>query len=279
MSVVVTTAYLWWQQSTTGTGSLDWTNALLALLMMVFFQAAGNLISDYFDHQHQVDAEADLNGVTWIKDGTFAPREILAFGVVLLGCAAVLGVLLLCRTSWTVAWLGVAGLVLAGFYPWFKYHAMGDYDVLCCYALLPSVGTSYVVTGTFVPFVMLLSLTYGLMTVGILHANNTRDMERDRRAKIRTLAMQLGFSTSRIVYVVEMVVPYLLIVVLTVTGCLSWWTLLCLITLPQAWKLCQTMLKAQEEEQIATLDQQTAQQQLKFSLTLTLIFIILSLVA
>ena len=51
--------------------------------------------------------------------------------------------------------------------------------------------------------VLWIALPVGLITVAILHANNTRDMRTDARAKIQTLAMKLGGKVSMYVYCAE----------------------------------------------------------------------------
>lgn len=51
--------------------------------------------------------------------------------------------------------------------------------------------------------VLWIALPVGLITVAILHANNTRDMRTDARAEIQTLAMKLGGKASMYVYCAE----------------------------------------------------------------------------
>ena len=58
--------------------------------------------------------------------------------------------------------------------------------------------------------VLLMSVPIGLLTVAIVHANNTRDISADRAAGARTFAMALGFEGSLVVYLVELAVAYAL---------------------------------------------------------------------
>lgn len=271
MSVVVTVAYLFGVSNAQGL-TIDWLNAVLVLLMMVFFQASGNLISDCYDFRKGVDRDDTLNGVTWILNGKFDAKEIKRYGLAMLSICVIIGLVLVYRTGLNVLWIGIAGTLMAAFYPWLKYHAMGDYVILFCYALLPSLGTSIVVTGQPCLMAVVLSMTYGLITVGILHANNTRDICNDRRAGICTLAMQLGCNAAHVAYAAEMVTPYIIIVGCVAFGQLTWLALVSFITLPIAVKNLRQMMSSgfEEAEPIATLDQQTAQHQLMFSLLLSL---------
>ena len=271
MPVVVTMAYLFYK----GIGT-NWTNGWLALAMMILFQAAGNLVSDYSDHIKGVDRPGSLNGVRHIQSGKFTPKEIYHFGLILTAAAAVIGVIILFRSSYEVCWMGIAGVLLLLCYPWLKAHALGDLDILLCYALIPSLGTSFVVTGDYRFEVMLLSLTYGLLIVAILHANNTRDILNDRGAGLTTLSGTIGAKTSQVLYLLEVVIPYILIVVFVLTGWLHWVVLFVLLTLPPAIKNVSVMLKARpnNEEDIATLDKSTAGHELMFSLLLSVLLVV-----
>ena len=62
-----------------------------------------------------------------------------------------LGVLLAVCCGPVILALGIAGIALTVFYPFLKYNALGDVDIFLTYALLPTAGTSYLITGTFVP--------------------------------------------------------------------------------------------------------------------------------
>lgn len=271
MPVVVTMAYLFYK----GIGT-NWTNGWLALAMMILFQAAGNLVSDYSDHIKGVDRPGSLNGVRHIQSGKFTPKEIYHFGLILTAVAAVIGVIILFRSSYEVCWMGIAGVLLLLCYPCLKAHALGDLDILLCYALIPSLGTSFVVTGDYRFEVMLLSLTYGLLIVAILHANNTRDILNDRGAGLTTLSGTIGAKTSQVLYLLEVVIPYILIVVFVLTGWLHWVVLFVLLTLPPAIKNVSVMLKARpnSEEDIATLDKSTAGHELMFSLLLSVLLVV-----
>ena len=280
MPVVVTTMYLYYRSQVEGT-SIDWVGAVLALLLIVVMHAAGNVISDYYDYTKGVDRQDSLNGVTWIYNGMFRPEEIKRFGFTLLAIACVAGLVILQRVGWSVAWIGVLGLLCAAFYPWLKSHALGDYEILCCFALLPSLGTGYVVCGQYRWDVVLLSLTYGLMTVGVLHSNNTRDIKSDRQAGIRTLAMQIGSRISRRVYAAEMLLPFALLLIYSVTGMMSFvCCILSMLVFVPSYRLAHQMLTTdpEAETEIVGVDQKTAQTQMLFSLLLSLGFVLYTLI-
>ncbi len=270
--VIAISAYFFYANE----GEGDWINAFLALPMLTCMQAAGNLIGDYFDHKKGVDLPGSLNGVRHIQSGKFTPTEIFWYGISALAVAAVLGLIILWRSDWSYIWLGAVGLAMTGFYPWLKYHAMGDLDVLFGYALLPALGISCVVTGEYHWEALLLSLPFGTLTVAILHANNTRDILNDSRSGIQTMCISLGGRVSQWVYLVEILLAYVLVVVYVILGMFPLYALLTFITLPLAIRNIRTMMKAEPlaEAPIGSLDQQTAQNQLLFGLILTIAFIV-----
>ena len=142
MPVVVTLAYLYWMQQ-----DINWVNGIWALLNIVVFHAAGNTWSDYFDYKHKVDAR-DTFGAKTLTDGMFAPREIYGLSMALLAVALCCG----CRPA--VAYrVAVAvhryrrrGLLVA--LSAAQVSCVGRCRHLLAYALLPTLGTCYVATGS-----------------------------------------------------------------------------------------------------------------------------------
>ena len=177
-----------------------------------------------------------------------------------------------------VLWIGVYGILLTLAYPWMKAHALGDINILLCFAVLPATGVYMVAMSRLTSFdrvaywddAVLLSLTYGLLTVAILHANNARDIRNDRRAGLTTLCGCIGGRAAQYVYLLEVIAPYVLLSVFVAVGWLPWAALIAWLTLPLAIGNARQMLKArpEEEQDIATLDQKTAQLQMMFSLLL-----------
>lgn len=274
--MLTTLGYLYFLSKHTSGETYNWLNGWLAFPMLMMLHAGGNLVSDYFDHTWGVDLPGSLNGVRHIQSGKFKPKTILYYGWALLLIGALIGLVILWRSSWEALWIGVAAIALPLLYPWMKSHALGDVDILLCFAMLPSIGVCYVVTGHYHWEVLVYCLSYGLLTVSILHANNTRDIENDRRAGLLTLCGLIGSRASQYLYLAELILPYVIVAVLVVMGIWPLWSLLVLITLPLAWKNIQLMFSVNpvQEQDIPTLDKQSAQLQMTFGLILALSFVI-----
>lgn len=274
MPVLVTCAYLFWHGD-----AVNWWMGLWAILNVVVFHAAGNTWSDYNDYKKGVDREDTIGG-TSIVSGEFKASEIKALSFVLLAVGVASGIGLVLCTGLPVLYFGLAGALLSICYPWLKYHALGDLDILFTYSILPVLGTSYVVTGAVNYEASWLILPIGLITVGILHSNNTRDMEQDKRAGIRTLAMLLGKRTSTNLYVAEMIIPFVLVLVAVLFGAMPYSALAVCLALIPAIGNCRAALKFPTEgmKALVGLDEKTAQLQLMFSLLLTISLVISALV-
>lgn len=270
MPVIVTAAFLFWKGY-----EVSWGFAIWALLNIIVFHAAGNTWSDYFDFKKKVDAD-DTFGAKTLTTGMFEPKEIYRLSVALTVVAVAGGLTLMALTGLPLLWIGLGGLICTLLYPMLKYNALGDLVILLAYAFLPTLGTSFVAAGGIVPSVLIVALPLGLITDGILHSNNTRDMKTDSRAGIRTMAMSLGVKSSAVLYGFEMIFPFIWVGVCSICGFMPLATIIIFMTLPVAIGCAKTMMNSVEGglHMIADLDVRTANLQLMFSLLLTVSFVI-----
>lgn len=265
MPVLVGSCYALWTSPT-----FSWLNAVWALVAIIVFHAAGNAWSDYFDYKTGVDTP-ETHGSISITSGMFTSKEIIRLSIVLLCVASLLGIGLLWRCGMPLLWIGLGGLACALLYPFCKYRALGDTVIFIAYGLLPLLGTVYATTGVWNYNVLWLALPVGLITVAILHVNNLRDIRSDRDAHIWTVSMLFGERVSVWVYCLEVLAPFIAIVVFAVLGILPLWSLLCLLALPKALGNCKQAwptLKGQREG-LTRLDEGTAQLQAMTSVLLS----------
>lgn len=266
MPIVVTIAYIFWSAS-----PVNWPMGLLVLVGMVLFHLTGNVWSDYFDYKKKVDAD-DTFGAKTLTTGMFEPKEIRNLALGLLAVSVVCGLAIVALTGLPVLWIGLAGVICTLLYPVLKYNALGDLDILLTFAFLPTIGTSYAVTGFIDWNVLYIALPVGLITDGILHSNNTRDMRTDARAGITTMAMSMGPKAASWLYGFEMIFPYVWVGVLSMTGILPVHTVAIFLTLVLAISNAKIMKNSLEGGvgMIADLDVKTANLQLVFSILLAL---------
>jgi 1,4-dihydroxy-2-naphthoate octaprenyltransferase len=273
MPVVATLSYLFWAGE-----SINWLIGLWTLLTIVVFHASGNTWSDYFDFKKGVDRE-DTVGGTSITSGEFQPCEIKRLATWLLAVAVISGLALAYCTGLPTLYFGIGGCVLTLLYPVLKYHALGDLDIFLTYSVLPILGTSYVAPGSIAEKVLWLILPIGLITVGILHINNARDIEHDKRAGIKTFAMLIGKRASVYIYIAELILPFVCIVVGILCKAMPAGAVAVLITLKPAIDNCRAMLKLPTEgmKAVTGVDENTAKLQLAFSMTFSVVCIVSAL--
>lgn len=116
-----------------------------------------------------------------------------------------------------------------------KYIALGDVLILIIFGPISVLFAFMSQTGSVEWCTIYYAIPLALNTEAILHSNNTRDAEADKRVGIVTLAILIGRSASHVLYALLLFTPYSIFVVLSVKY--SVWFLLPLITLPQAFKI------------------------------------------
>ena len=271
MPIIATLAFLFWKGA-----EINWIYGVWALAGMILFHYAGNVWSDWFDYRKKVDAD-DTFGAKTLTTGMFQPKEILGLAIGLLVAAVACGLGLAYMTGLPLLWIGLAGAVCTVLYPLLKYNALGDLDILLTFAFLPTIGTSYAATGAIDWNVVLIALPVGLITDGILHCNNTRDIATDKRAGINTMAMWLGTKAAARLYAFEMVFPYIWVGICSIIGLLPLHTIIIFLTLPIALACASTIKKSIGQETsmlLGDLDVRTANLQMMFSVLLSISFVV-----
>lgn len=271
MPIITTLAFLFWKGA-----EINWIYGVWALAGMILFHYAGNVWSDWFDYRKKVDAD-DTFGAKTLTTGMFTPKEIMGLAIGLLVASVACGLGLAYMTGLPLLWIGLAGAVCTVLYPLLKYNALGDLDILLTFAFLPTIGTSYAATGAIDWNVLLIALPVGLITDGILHCNNTRDIATDKRAGINTMAMWLGTKAAARLYAFEMVFPYIWVGICSIIGLLPLHTIIIFLTLPIALACASTMKKSIGQETsmlLGDLDVRTANLQMMFSVLLSISFVV-----
>lgn len=251
--------------------AIDPVNAVWALVNIVIFHAAGNVWSDYFDFRYGVDNQNTL-GVRQLVDGKFTGREFIWFAIFLFVVGTLCALFLVWRTGMPFLAVTFAGIVAALVYPPLKYLVGGDVVIFIAYTLTPLFATAWIVTGTWSLDAIWAVLPTGILTVGILHANNLRDAQTDTQAGIRTLASVLGKKWSVWLYHFEMLAPFAILLATVWLGILPMTVLLTLPIAVAVMTLCKQALRFDgvNTASIATLDASTAKTQLMFSLLMVL---------
>jgi 1,4-dihydroxy-2-naphthoate octaprenyltransferase len=216
-----------------------------ALIGSVFIQIGTNLSNDYSDARRGADTEDRLGPVRVTAGGLLPPRRVLvgtyvAFGVALAAGAyltAVAGVELL-----VVGLLSIlAGVLYTGGPRPYGYEGLGELFVFLFFGVVAVTGSYFVQTEELSVEAFALSVPVGLLAAAILVVNNVRDVETDRRAGKRTLAVKLGRERARRLFVAMVATALAAPIVVWLAGGLSAWLLLTVAAVPLAISVARTV--------------------------------------
>ena len=218
-------------------GELPRVGAFIAALIgSIFIQIGTNLANDYSDAKRGADTVERLGPVRVTAAGLVAPRSVLIATWLAFGIAVVAGIYLATVAGWVIIAVGVVSIAAGILYtggPWpYGYAGLGELFVFLFFGLVAVNGSYYVQLERldWLPFG--LSVAVGCLATAILVVNNVRDIETDRRAGKRTLAVRLGRHGARQLYVGLVVSAYAALLGITTTRGGPWWALLGLLTVP-----------------------------------------------
>jgi len=220
-------------------GELDPFAFAFAMLGALFIQVGTNLSNDYSDARRGADTEDRLGPVRVTAGGLVPPRQVLIATYVSFGLAVLSGVYLIVVAGPVLLAIGagsiVAGVLYTGGPRPYGYEGLGEAFVFLFFGLVAVSGSYYVQIQELPLAVFVLAVPVGLIAAAILVVNNVRDIDTDRRAGKRTLAVRLGRERARALYAAMLGGAYLALGALVAELCA--WVLLPLLTVPLAARL------------------------------------------
>src|ERR1700739_5050576 len=208
---------------------------LAALLGALFIQVATTLSNDYSDARRGADSEDRLGPVRVTAGGLVPPRQVLIATYVSFGLAVLAGIYLIAVAGWVLLVIGaasiLAGVAYTGGPKPYGYEGLGEGFVFLFFGLVAVTGSYYVQTTHLNWEAFALAVPVGLLASAILVVNNVRDIDSDRRAGKRTLAVKLGRRRTRVMFSVIVYLAFLLTPVTWAFGPTTAWLLLPWLTL------------------------------------------------
>lgn len=231
-SVIVGTALAWRD------GGFLLEPALAALAVALLLQIGSNLANDVYDDERGADTADRLGPVRVTQSGLLRSDQVKHGMKVVFALAFAVGVYLTYVRGPLVLAIGVAAIVAAiaytgGPYP-LGYHGLGEVFVFIFFGLTSVVGTYWVQTGATTPTAWLMATAIGSIITAIIVVNNLRDIDQDRVAGKRTVAVRIGEGGSKAEYAALMALPYALLTGLVAMRLLPPWALLTWLSLPLA---------------------------------------------
>ena len=198
-----------------GDGEWHWVRAIAALVVALALQIAVNYANDYSDGVRGTDRRR-VGPPRLTGSGAARPRTVLTVALVFFAIAGLAGLFLVWRTGqyWLIA-VGAVCIIAAWFYTGGKkpygYYGLGEIFVFVFFGLVATAGTTYVQAGTVNLESWVSGAAIGLIACATLMVNNLRDIEQDKLAGKRTLAVLIGARASRVVFAVLILLPFVIL--------------------------------------------------------------------
>jgi 1,4-dihydroxy-2-naphthoate polyprenyltransferase len=211
-----------------------------AMIGALFIQVGTNLSNDYSDARRGADAEDRLGPVRVTAGGLVPPRQVLIATYVAFGVAVLAGVYLIAVAGWELLAIGVASILAGVLYTGgprpYGYEGLGEVFVFLFFGVVAVAGSYFAQVERLEWEAFALAVPVGLLASAILVVNNVRDLETDRRAGKRTLAVRLGRPRTRGLYAAMVYVAFLSVPAPWLAGADSIvpWVMLSWLALPLA---------------------------------------------
>jgi 1,4-dihydroxy-2-naphthoate octaprenyltransferase len=246
---------------------------IATLVGAIFIQVGTNLSNDYSDARRGADTEDRLGPVRVTAGGLVPPRQVLMATWVSFGVAVLVGIYLVAVAGWELLLVGgasiLAGVLYTGGPRPYGYEGLGELFVFAFFGIVAVTG-SYFVQAKELPWeAFVLAVPVGLLAAAILMVNNIRDLETDRRAGKRTLAVRLGRGRARRLYALMIYVAFLLAPLPWLLGSLSFCLLLPWLALPLAVPVVRTVATHTDGPTLNAALARTGMLQLVFCLLLS----------
>lgn len=209
--------------------------ALLALVVALAFQIGVNYANDYSDGVRGTDEER-VGPVRLVGQGLADPANVktAAFACFFFASVAGLALVALSGTWWLLV-IGVVSVWAAWHYTGGKnpygYRGLGEIMVFIFFGLFAVLGTTWTQAHELDLASVAGAVGCGFLACAILVTNNLRDLEGDRAAGKRTLAVRLGFTKTRHLYTGLVVGAFVMVLLAALA---HWTALLGLLAAPLA---------------------------------------------
>jgi len=227
-------------------GVLLWPYLLLTLIAGLLLHGGTNMINDYFDHKSRND---ELNrefvrpfsgGSRMIQLGLLTPLEVLVASLLCFVLGSGIGIYLAWARGPLILLLGLVGVISGFFYtaPPLKLanRGVGELLVGLNFGVLMTLGSYYVQTGRLDWEPLWAALPVAFLIMAVLYINEFPDYEADRAVGKATLVVRLGREKAVLGYIAILSAAYLALGLGALSGGISRYGALGLLSLPLALK-------------------------------------------
>ena len=248
----------------------DWEpiRALSALLVSLALQIGVNFAKDYSDGIRGTD-DSRIGPVRLTASGLASPKSVRAAALISFLFAALIGLTLAAATSWWVILVGALAINAAWGYTGgakpYGYVGLGEISVFIFFGIVATVGSYYVQTEELNLEIFIVAIPMGSLACAILAINNLRDRAQDQIVSKKTLAVRLGDSRARKLYIALLISAHLF-ALLTFKPAV----LLTLLAAPLTWKLTRGVASGVSGAELIPYLAKTGKLQLVFAILFAL---------
>jgi 1,4-dihydroxy-2-naphthoate polyprenyltransferase len=246
----------------------NWFRAALALKVAVWLQIGVNYANDYSDGVKGTD-ENRVGPTRLVASGLASAKAVKNAAFISFAIASIAGVWLSLLTSPLLILIGVLAIAAAWGYTGGKnpygYSGLGEISVFIFFGLVATMGTYYVQTENLTVLSFIVAIPMGALACAILEINNTRDRAQDELVGKRTIAVRLGDTKARQLFVSLLLLAHVAALVTLVPT-----ALLTLIVAPMSYSISKLVLSGVSGKDLIPVLGRTGKLQLMFAIVFAL---------
>lgn len=208
------------------------------LIASILIQAATNMFNEYYDYVRGLDTEESVGiSGTIVRDG-IKPKVVRNIAFIFYGLAILLGFYICMMTTFWIAVVGLISMLFgylytAGPYP-IAYTPFGElFSGFFMGTVI--IGISYYIqTETLNLTIVLLTIPIAILIGGILLSNSIRDLEGDKEAGRKTLAILVGRTWAIRILALFFISAYIITGLFIIFDMVPIWAAIVLLSAPKA---------------------------------------------
>lgn len=246
----------------------NWFRAALALKVAVWLQIGVNFANDYSDGIKGTDDDR-VGPIRLVASGLASASAVKNAAFISFAIASTAGVWLSLLSSPLLILVGILAIAAAWGYTGGKnpygYSGLGEVSVFTFFGLVATMGTYYVQTEKISVLSFIVSIPMGALSCAILAINNLRDRPKDQLAGKLTVAVRIGDSKARYMYVTLLVIAHIAAIATLIPT-----ALLTVLLLPMSISISRQVLSGVSGKDLIPVLGRTGKLQLMFSIVFAL---------
>ena len=232
---------------------------IVALISLYFVETGKNAVNEWVDYRSGVDLYVSPDnrtpfsgGKKTLIDSKLALNEVFWISIATLSLGFIVGLLIVFFKEPQVFWLGIVGIAIAIFYtapPFrFAYRGFGELSIAIAFGPIIVSGVYILMTGTFDPILILISLPIAILIASVIWINEYPDYEADKKGNKKNMLVRLGKEKGIYVYIALYALAYVFMVLIAIVTKNPFW-LLGLLTAPTAYKATKVLQENHHDSQ------------------------------